>query len=271
MASCDMTDDAGMSVHLKDPAKRIISLAPDLTETLFAIGVGARIVGVVDRSDYPPRARTIARIGSSSGIDLERIISLHPDLIVTWNHIFSRELTVLRAFRVPIYTADPHQLEDIPRTMKNLGCLTGQDRQAKIEADLFLDGLAKLRQHYETKRRLSVFYQIGPNVLITVNKNSWINQVIMLCGGYNVFANATFSAPEISLESLVIANPQVIISDTVGDAWQRHFLAWQEIAAVSHHLLFSINPDLIERASPRLLLGASTLCRDLQVAKQAYR
>ncbi|MBV9575259.1 MAG: cobalamin-binding protein [Gammaproteobacteria bacterium] len=266
-ATCIVTDDIGKQIHLTKPAQRIISLAPDLTENLFAIGAGQFVKGVIEGSDFPIEAQKILSVGSFTGIDLERILFLHPDLIVTWSNTFSLQLAFFKQLNIPIYTANPHQLEDIPHTLNNLGCLTGNTLQAAHEAQIFSHRLTALSQQYAARKKITVFYQIGNYSLITINKNSWINQVITLCGGQNVFANAATIAPEISWESVVVANPQVIISDMTTANWKKSWLSWPEIRAVQHHFLFNIPPDLMERASPRLLNGASQLCQYLEMAR----
>lgn len=266
--ACTLIDDVGKSIHLTSPAQRIISLAPDLTENLFSIGAGSHIKGAIAGSDYPAAAQNIPRIGSFTGIDLERILQLHPDLVVTWSNTFSRPLTVLEKLGIPVYTTNPHQLEDIFRTLNHLGCLTGMQAAAKRAAELFAQRLATLSQRYAAQEKVTVFYQIGAYSLITINRSSWINQVITLCGGQNVFANARTVAPEISWEAVITANPQVIISDATTTDWKKPWLAWPIMRAVRDHFLFRIHPDLLERASPRLLEGASELCQDLAVARR---
>src|SRR3990167_9797900 len=103
-ASNTVIDDRGQTVHLDKPAKRIVSLAPDITEILFAIGAGNKVVATINPSNYPLAAQKIMRVGSASGIDLEAIISLHPDLIVVWEHTFSRQLLALQPFHIPVFT-----------------------------------------------------------------------------------------------------------------------------------------------------------------------
>ncbi len=266
-AVCDITDDIGQALHFSTPAQRIVSLAPDITEILFSIGAGDRVMGVVMGSDYPQEARKIPQIGSYSGLDLERIVSLHPDLIVTWSRMFSRQLTVLKKMGIPVYTTEPRRLEDIPRTMKNLGCLTGTMKIAERKAKQYDQRLSELHKKYHTQKPITVFYQIGSYSLITINRDSWINQVITLCGGRNIFANANFIAPEVSWEAVVAANPHVIISDVMNESWKKHWMARPYITAVKNHLLFAVHPDIISRAGPRLLEGVEQVCADLQVAR----
>lgn len=269
-AACTVTDDAGTLIHLNQAAKRIISLAPDITENLFAIGAGDHLVGVVSGSDYPEKARRILQVGSYRGLDLERIISLHPDLIVTWRYAFSRQLAILKKAGIPIYMTEPRKLEDIPKTMQSLGCLTATAKQAKQAARAYSNRLLALKKQYQTPQHLSVFYQIGAYSLFTINKDSWINQALNLCGGKNIFANAKTVSPAVSLEAVVLANPDVIISDAEKTNWQKRWAAWPSISAVKHHALFTVSPDLVDRAGPRLLEGVVQVCESLQRARRAF-
>lgn len=262
-AGCRVVDDVGQSIVLAQPAKHVVVLAPDLTEIVFAIGAGNKIIGVVKGSDYPDAARHLPVVGSYSGLDLERIIAIHPDLIVTWSQAFSRQLSVFKKLGTPIYTTFPRQLTDVSRTMLNLGCLTGTMPTAKQASDHYLRRLAELKSKYEHTQPVTVFYQIGNYSLMTINHDSWINQAISLCGGRNVFAAAKFIAPEVSWEAVVSANPQVIISDVMSPDWKQRWQAFPQITAVKHQQLFAINPDLLSRAGPRLLDGTEQLCEDI--------
>lgn len=255
--------------NLQTPAKRVVSLAPDLTEILFAIGADKKIVGVLQGSDYPPAALTLPKVGSYSGIDLEKIISLQPDLIVTWGSAFSRQMNALASLHIPIYVSDPKQLSDIPKTMRQLGCLVGESQAASKAADDFSTQIAALSQQYSQRKPVRVFYQIGSYSLITINHASWINEVMTLCGGVNVFANATLAAPEVSWEAVVVANPQVIISDAADKDWKQRWQTWQDIEAVKTQHLYSVNADWLERAGPRLVLGAAEMCHFLDDARSS--
>lgn len=264
----EIRDDSGQLIRCSNPAKRIISLAPDITETLFAIGAGDRIVGVVSGSDFPAEAKKIPRVGSYSGIDLEIIVTLHPDLIVTWSNTFSRQLRLLKKLGIRIYTTKPHCLEDVARTMKNLGCLTGMEKSAQHVADNYLKELASLYERNHHQSTLRVFYQIGSYSLITINQESWINQAINICGGANVFATTRSIAPAIGLEAVLAADPEVIISDAINQDWKKRWQAWPQLSASKNDMLFAIPPDLIDRAGPRLLEGTKQLCHYLQIARK---
>lgn len=259
--ACDAVDDAGHSVHLQKKAIRIITLAPDITEIVFAIGAGQDVVGVVSGSDYPAKARQLPIVGSYQGLDLERILALKPDLIITWKQNFSRQLAILEKQGIPIYRTDPKQLEDIPRTMQRLGCLTGQTVRARESAKQFLHALSLLKKRYQHVMPVTVFFQIGDHSLLTINHESWINEVISLCGGRNIFADASLSTPEVSMESLLSANPTVILNGAMDDGWKADWRQWPTLTAVKRHNLFTINPDWIDRAGPRLILAAAEVCR----------
>lgn len=253
-------DDMAQQLALPKPATRIISLAPDITEDLFAIGVGANVVGVIAGSDYPQAAKDKTIVGSYSGLDLERIITLQPDLIVTWSNAFARQILILRQLKIPVYVATPVQLEDVPRTIINLGILTGHQQQAFALAADFKQQLVTLNNQYHSNKPVKVFYQLGSYSLMTLNKKSWVNQVISLCGGQNIFADAKIIAPEVSWEAIINANPEIVLTDAKQLDWRNHWQAWPMIDAVKNKRLYSIDPDLIDRAGPRLIEGVKRIC-----------
>src|SRR5262249_22264393 len=154
---------------------------------------------------------------------------------------------------IPIYTTKPQHLEDIPHSMKNLGCLMNLNARANQAATQYSARLHALYRRYHAQKKLSVFYQLGSYALMTVNKDSWINEVITLCGGANIFAEAKTITPEIGWEAVIAANPQVIITDATQADWKKRWQAWPQLTAIQHNFMFALNPDLIDRASPRLL------------------
>lgn len=260
--ACSVVDDAGNHLNVSTPAKRIIVLAPDLTEILFAIGAGKQIVGVMQGSDYPKEAATLPIVASFNYLDREKILALHPDLIVTWKEVGF--LSGLSQFSVPVYVSHQEKLLDIPDTMRRLGCLTGEESIAKQSAALFNKQYQLLKSTYASRKKVSVFYQVWPRPLMTISSKSWINEVITLCGGENIFAALNSTAPMVSAESVVAKNPDVIVGEET-DNWRQ----FPEILAVSSHHLFKIDPGLIERAGPRILMGARDLCIQLDKARYA--
>ncbi len=261
--ACEVTDDAGQKIHLVHPAKRIISLAPDLTELLFAAGAGHQIVGVMQGSDYPDAAKKIPIVGNYLSLNAEAILSLKPDLIIAWEGGNSAlQLQQLKHFPIPVFLSHQRDVTDIPKTLQKLGCLAGTERIANRAATEFLKHYQTLQKQYAHQKPVSVFYEVWPRPLTTINHESWINQIITLCGGKNIFANLKMIAPQVNEEAVIAANPEVIIGPDTTD-WQSTWKKWPQLTAVNQKHLYAIHPDWIERAGPRLINGAEEICRSV--------
>lgn len=266
-------DDTGRGVSLPQPALRIVSLSPHATELLFAAGAGSRVVGVASFSDYPPPARQLPSVGSADTLNLEAILALRPDLIVAWKSgNGAARVEQLESFGIPVFFSEPRRLEDIATNLQRLGRLAGSGSVADTAAEAFRKGYRELEHHYAGRKPVRVFYQIWHQPLITVNGQQMINQVITLCGGRNIFAGLETLAPVVNREAVVAADPQAIIaSGQAGEQpdWLESWLAWPRLSAVKHGQLYVIDPDLIQRQTPRILQGAAILCRQLDAARQA--
>lgn len=271
-AAVMVQDDTGRSVSLPQPAMRIVSLAPHITEQLFAVGAGEKIVGAVDYSDYPDAARKIPRVGGYSRLDLERILVLRPDLIVAWKSgNDARAIERLQALGFEVYLSEPRHLADIADSMKRLGILAGVPVEGREQAKVFRQRLAALRRQYHDEGQRTVFYQIWNQPLMTVSGQHLINDVISLCGGSNIFANLDALTPAVSVEAVLAADPEVIIASGMGaerPEWLDEWKKWPQLRAVKNKQLYSIDPNLTQRATPRLLLGAEKMCRILHVSEK---
>ena len=261
-AAVEVRDDYGQVVSLGAPARRIVSLAPHLTELLYAAGAGARVVGALEHSDYPPEARTVPRVGSEAGIDVEALIALRPDLVVAWPNAGSvRTVNRLAELGLPVFRSEPRELADIARTLERFGVLAGTAERANQAAEAFRKRVSTLEARYSERPKVRVFYQVWDRPLITVNGEHVISKVMRLCGGENVFARLPLIAPQIDRESVVRANPQAIISSGASlEGWK----AFRGIAAVTNDHLYAVPPELIQRHTPRLLDGAQLLCTLLE-------
>lgn len=270
-AAVTVTDDTGSQVSLAEPASRIISLAPHLTELLFAAGAGEHIVGAVRYSDYPPAASNIPRIGDAHSFDLERILALEPDLIVGWQSGNpAGQIRHLQQLQLSLYISEPRTLEDIAVTMEELGRLAGTRAVAGQAAQNFRSRVVSLRVQYANRKPVSVFYQIWHEPLITIGGDHIINEVIRLCGGRNVFSGIGQLAPQISVEAVLSAKPEVIVASGTGNsrpAWLDDWRQWPQLPAVQNEQLHFISPDYLQRHTPRLLRGAETMCRILEQAR----
>lgn len=267
-----VTDATGARVRLAAPARRIVSLAPHITEVLFAAGAGDRIVGTVDYSNYPPAAKNIRRVGSYAQLDMEAVAALKPDLVIAWQAgNASAHVDKLRAFGLTIYTTQPDRVEDIASSLEQFGRLAGTDADATAAARAFRARLAQLRARYEHRPPVRVFYQVWKNPLTTVNGQQIISDAIRLCGGVNVFADLPGLAPTISAEAVLAANPEAIIASGMGDErpdWLDDWRRWKQITAATRDNLFFIPPDIIQRHTPRLLEGSERLCVQLETVRE---
>jgi len=265
------TDDSGREVILSAPAQRIVSLAPNVTELLFAAGAGDHVVGGVAFSDFPVKARDLPSVGSYTDVDVEAVLALHPDLVVAWRSgNRPDQLDQLARLGLPIYRTDPHALADIPAALRRLGQLTGRADRAEAAAQTFETGLTDLAASHRDARRVSVFYQVWDAPLMTVGGDHWIDRIITLCGGENVFTALHASTPKVSLEAVLATAPEVILAGGMAGnepRWLAQWQQWPDLPAVRAGHLYAIDPDWLQRAGPRLLLGARAVCAALDQAR----
>jgi iron complex transport system substrate-binding protein len=265
-------DDVGNEVRLVQPARRIVSLAPHATELLFAAGTGRSVVGAVQWSDYPHEAKKIPRVGSYVSPDAERIVALRPDLVVGWaSGNDPRVLEQLRNLKLTLYVTEIRTFEQVATNLERLGALAGTGGQAQEAAGAFRDRWRRLHSRYGGEPRVSVFYQIWDRPLMTVNGEHLISRVIELCGGINVFASVHTLTPVLSVESVLVANPQVIVAGGMGEAypeWLEGWRRWPQIEAVKQGNLVFVPSDLLQRPTPRILDGAERLCQALDAVRE---
>lgn len=264
-------DDSSNTITLKQPAKRIVSLSPHITELLFAVGAGDRVVAVVEYSDYPPAAKSLPLIGSASSLDIERIARLQPDLIVAWGSGNpKRQLELIRRLNIPLFVSEPKTLADIAATLRRIGKLAGTDIEAERAVSNFDQRLAELRGRYSGRPNVTVFHEVWNQPLMTIGGKHVINQIIELCGGRNVFAAATLLAPTIDTEAVLRFNPEVIVASGMDDkrpAWLDDWKKWPTLHATAAGNLDYIPPDLLHRQTPRILDGAQRMCEVLDAAR----
>ncbi len=271
VAAVSVMDDEGKTVLLTQPAQRVVSLSPHVTELMYFIGAGKQLVGVTQYSDYPEQARLLPIVGDFSQLDLERVLVLKPDLIIVWSGGNPpKQVEKLKQAGIPIFYSHPRQLKDIPDSMIRFGQLTGHEEQAQQQALQWNQRLNKLKQQYRNRTLLRVFYQVSDMPLVTLNGKQMISEVIGLCGGINIFADMSVLAPHVGTEAVLAANPEVIVS-TLGVRQKEELSRWQrysQLDAVRYKNLFSIHPDWLNRPGPRIIDGVEKMCRQFDEARQ---
>lgn len=266
-------DDYGRRIELAAPARRIVSLAPHLTETLYAAGAGTRLVGAAEFSNFPAEARALPRVGNDAAIDLEAVLALRPDVVVAWpNAATRRPIERIEALGITVYRSEPRTLEDIARTLERLGALAGTEAPAREAAQAFRQRAAALAARHAGQSKVRAFYQVWDRPLLTVNGEHLISRVISLCGGENVFASLPLFVPEVDREAVLRANPDIILGSAPGAAGAAWLDPWRQfggIAAVSRNQLVAVPAELIQQHTPRILEGAEQVCRAFEATRRA--
>lgn len=269
-----ITDDRGKRITLAAPAQRIVALAPHLAELAFDAGAGRRLVGVARFSDFPPAARDIPRVGDAAQVDAERIVALKPDLILAWKSgNRPGDVGRLEGIGYPVYTSEPARLSDVPRLLRAIGALAGTSASAEKAAAEFEQQITVLRKRYASAGRVRVFYEIWRKPLLTVNGAHLISDVIALCGGENVFADLRPLTPNVTLEALIAAKPDVILGGTRPGGDEAYTREWRAQAMEPLRTLpvFYVDPDLMQRPTPRILQGAEAICAHLEKVRSNRR
>ena len=273
-AEISVLDDEGNTVILKNPANRIISLAPNITEMLFSAGAGSKIISAVPYSDYPEEAKKIPRVNAYPSIDIEKIVSLNPDLVIVWSSSSaSNKIQVerMRKLGLTVFMSEPRQPIDIYNTILRFGQMASTTRVASKIADDFIKKYYSLQKKYSNTEKLNVYYQFWNKPLMTVNGKHLISNIIELCGGANVFINLHSLTPKVSVEAVIASNAEVIIAggnDDVKKRWSGEWKPWLPLTKVKKDHIFFIEPDLISRMGPRVLQGAEQLCHILETVRK---
>ena len=270
-AEVSVRDDEGATVRLARPAQRIVTLAPHLVETLYAAGAGEQLVGTVEFSNYPAAAKKKIRLGGYSQLDLEAIVAQKPDLVIAWaSGNAPAVIERLRALGLTVYVSQPNRIEDIAAEIERFAVLAGTSAVGKVAAASFRSRLAALQKRYSARPPVRTFYQIWKQPLMTVGGKQIISSVVRLCGGDNVFGALDALAPTVTVEAVIAANPEAIVASGMGESrpeWLDDWRRWTSLTAVSRDNLFFVQPDLIQRHTPRLLDGAERLCQHLETTR----
>jgi iron complex transport system substrate-binding protein len=277
-------DDADRAVDFAAPPQRVVTLAPNLTEFVYAVGAGNTMVGTMDTSDFPAAAKRVERIGDYQRLDVERILALKPDVIFVWHHgNQGRELAQLEAAGLKLFYLEPKRLDDIPQTLSRVGALLGHQAQGDARAAAWRADIAALRARYAKAAPVSVFFQVWSQPLMTLNGQHLTSDVLALCGGRNVFADLQALAPQISVESAVAANPEALFgareSGSEPPFWRREpqrkaFALWQpfaQVTAVKRGWIYTVPGDLVTRQGPRVIDGVRAVCEALDQVRAERR
>ena len=270
-AEVSVKDYRGTEIHLMQPAQRVIGMSPHVVENIYSAGAAQRLIAVMSYSNFPEAALQLPVVGDYNRTNYELITELKPDLIVVWNS--GRYLDVvkkLRSLGFQVYVDEPHKLEDVARSIRDMGKLMGTEEISVAAAEQYMQRLVKMRKQYSQRSVMSVLYQVQMNPLQTLNGDHIISDVIDLCGGQNIFANEKALSPKINIEAVIANNPEVIIGGGLAaeqSEWLAAWKHWPVIEAVKQQQVYAITPDIISRHTVRLLDGAHLMCEYLDKAR----
>lgn len=252
-------------------SKRIVSLAPHITELLYAVGANQQIVATVEYSDYPEAANKLPRVGDVFQLDWERLLILRPDLVIGWQggtpqHVLDR----IQSLGLQLVTVKVGKLDSVATQLRQLGALTGREDQAEAAAKDYLRRLSMLEHTYSGRKKVRVFYEIDHHPLYTINSQQIISDAIRLCGGVNIFNELAVLAPQVSVESVLQRAPEVLVyagSEADAENVFADWKYWLQLPAVQNGHLNRIDPDLMNRSTPRMLQGIRQLCEAVDAAR----
>lgn len=246
---------------IAQPAKRVVSLAPNLTELAYAAGLGDQLVGVSAYSDFPPQAKKLEQVASWQGVNVERILALRPDLVLAWRGGNpQRPLDQIASLGIPVLYLDPESIEQVAQALEQLAAYSPTPQMAQQAALQIRQQRDSLKKHYARAHPLPVFIQFGTQPLFTAASKTLQSELVSLCGARNIFADSRAPWPQVSREQVLSRQPQAIVISG-GKQQQESVVAfWQPALNVP---VVTVDADWFSRAGPRIMLGAEQLCTQL--------
>lgn len=268
----NFTDGIGRTVAIAPNPQRIISLAPNVTEVFFALNLGDRVVGVTAYCDFPEAAKAKEKIGDTLNPNLERIISLKPDLVVVSTASQLENLTrKLDQLAIPVYVTNPRSVREVVASIRNLGEVTGAVGRAAEIADEMERRINAVERRVEGLPKPRVLYVLQTGPLITAGRNTFINDLIVLAGGASISGDEAFDYPQFSRETVVARAPEVIVAPSShGTELVKESDLWRDFPttpAIRSNRIVWVNPDLVDRPGPRIVEGLEKLAEGLHPQK----
>jgi iron complex transport system substrate-binding protein len=270
-AARTVRDDTGATVHVSEPACRIVSLAPGTTAMLYGAGAGHCVIGTIAHSKEPAEAARIPVIGDVETLDFERLLALRPSVVVVAVDVVQRaRIDRIRALRIPVYQVHVTRLAGMPESLRRLGELTATASAADAAADALEAELAALRSRHERREPVRVLYQIWDRPIYTVGGRHVITDALRLCGARNVFEDLTTAAPAITREAVLARDPQLIIASAPLESarsWLDEWRRFPSMAAVRDDRLVVYSDERIDRMGPSVISATAHLCEVIERAR----
>lgn len=251
-----VVDDLGRLVAINGTPQRIISLAPSNTEILFALGLGERVVGVTMYCDYPPEAQDKEKVGDYYGPDLEKIIVLEPDLVLATDFHRFDLIPALEEQGFTVFAVAPQTLEDVLESIQKIGEIAGKEAQASELVGEMTNKIEEIEeQTKELEEKLRVFYMTWHDPMWTVGRNTWIDDLINISGGVNIFSQYFESGAMVEIEWVILLNPEIVITSEWSYDWSQNATELASTNASQTGRIYTFDDDLAQRPGPRLVEG----------------
>jgi iron complex transport system substrate-binding protein len=265
-------DDAGTRVTLAQPAKRIITLAPNLAELVYAAGAGSQMVAASRYSDYPDAVKKLPLVGDAFALNLERIATLKPDLVLVWHSgTPERQRSALKALAkrrgFAVFESEIRSVEDIASSLERIGQLSATPTEANAQAAQVRAQWQALSAQYAQAAPVRVFYQVWGAPLMTFNGQHIVSQAIRMCGGVQGFDNLAALTPTVGREAVLAFNPQSILSGAEAGNTLTAWKKFPHLAAVQQAQLQAVDAALLTRMGPRFVQAAASLCQTIARAR----
>ncbi|MDD2057157.1 cobalamin-binding protein [Pseudomonas sp. GD03860] len=241
-------------------APRVVSLAPSLSEIVVELHATDLLVGVLDGGERPAALAALPSVGRYGQIDMERLLSLKPDLLLLWpDSVPAAQRDQLKRLGIATYSAEPHGIDELIEQIEAIGAQLGRAEQGQRRAQQLREQVQGLRERYHREQPLRVFYQVWDKPLYTVGGGQIVSDALAVCGARNVFAEQTLPAPQVSVESVLLQDPQVILAGDQAqlDAWK----AWPQVDAVRNGRLLQVPDKGLERPSGQMIEATARLCQ----------
>jgi iron complex transport system substrate-binding protein len=260
-------DSLGRDVALRSNPMRIVSLAPSITEMIYFLGLGDRLVGVTRFSYFPKEAQKKSKVGAYTDINVEKVIALNPDLVIaTVDGNMRADVEMLERAGIPVYVINPRTINQVVDTMERLGEICGIPERAKTLVSGLRARVIRVLEAVKDKERPRVLLLINTRPLMSVNQNTIHHNIIQIAGGTNMTADQPITYPKLNMEAVIKGKPDVIIiSSMERGGWhekaREEWLEWPTLPAVQKGRVYVIDSDLIDRPAPRIVSGLEEMAR----------
>jgi iron complex transport system substrate-binding protein len=263
----DFVDEVGRKISLEEKPRRIVSVAPNVTEILFALGLANRVVGVTTYCQFPPAAQKKEKIGGYINPSLERIVALRPDLVIgAAEGDLKNFVDRLAVLGIRVYIINPQDVSGVIHAIRHIGAVTFTASGAEKMAGEMQAQIEGIQKKIQGRPRPRVLHVLSVDPLISAGQGTFVNDLIRLAGGQNIAAKATARYPRFSLEEIIRQDPQIIILSSMRShdpmaAERKWWHRWENISAVRCDRIYVLDADLIHRPSPRIVQGLEKMAR----------